>query len=258
MLPGPPTVFQSILNHPDFTSFDLSSLRLAVTGAAVVPVEIIRRMREELRFETVVTGYGLTETTGTVSMCRHDDPPEVIATTVGRPLPGVDVRLVDDDGAAVADGHPGEILVRGYNVMQGYFEDDAATSEAIQDGWLRTGDIGIIGSDGNLRITDRKKDMYIVGGFNAFPAEIEGILVTHPAVGQVAVIGIPDERLGEVGVAFVVPRPGAQVDPEALIEWCRDHMANFKVPRKVEIVDALPLNPTGKVMKYVLKDRYAS
>jgi HIP---CoA ligase len=258
MLPGPPTVFQSILNHPDFASFDLSSLRLSVTGAAIVPVDVVRRMRDELRFETVVTGYGLTETTGTVSMCRHDDVPEVIATTVGRPLPGVSVRVVDDSGQTVPADEPGEILVRGFNVMQEYFEDPTATKEAIDgDGWLRTGDIGFLGPDGNLRITDRKKDMYIVGGFNAYPAEIEGIMVGHEQVGQVAIVGVPDKRLGEVGVAFVVPRPGHTVDPDELVAWCRDHMANFKVPRSIRVVDALPLNPTGKVMKFQLRAQLA-
>jgi HIP---CoA ligase len=256
MLPGPPTVFQSILNHPDFGSFDLSSLRLSVTGAATIPVDVIRRMRDELRFETVVTGYGLTETTGTVSMCRHDDPPDVIATTVGRPLPGVRVHVVDDTGGAVAHGEPGEILVRGFNVMREYFEDPRATEEAIDaEGWLRTGDIGFVGTDGNLRITDRKKDMFIVGGFNAYPAEIEGIMTGHPQVGQVAVVGVPDARLGEVGVAFVVPRPGHTVDPDEVVAWCRDHMANFKVPRSVRVVDSLPLNPTGKVLKFELRAR---
>ena len=258
MLPGPPTVFQSILNHPDFASFELSSLRLSVTGAAIVPVEVIRRMREELRFETVVTGYGLTETTGTVSMCRHDDAPEVIAHTVGRPLPGVSVRIVDDTGQSVGPDEPGEILVSGFNVMREYFEDPTATKEVIdEEGWLRTGDIGILGRDGNLRITDRKKDMYIVGGFNAYPAEIEGIMVGHPLVGQVAVVGVPDDRLGEVGVAFVVPRPGQTIDPDELGAWCRLHMANFKVPRSIRIVDSLPLNPTGKVMKFQLRAQLA-
>ena len=256
MLPGPPTVFQSILNHPDFASFDLSTLRLSVTGAATIPVDVIRRMRDELCFETVVTGYGLTETTGTVSMCRHDDAPEVIATTVGRPLPGVRVRIADDAGEPVDPGEPGEILVRGFNVMQEYFEDPKATEQAIDpEGWLRTGDIGFVGRDGNLRITDRKKDMYIVGGFNAYPAEIESIMVGHPRVGQVAVVGVPDARLGEVGVAFVVARPGQTVDPDELVAWCRDHMANFKVPRSVRVVDSLPLNPTGKVMKFELRAR---
>ena len=176
VLPGPPTVFQSMLEHPDRSAYDLSSLRLSVTGAAAVPVEVIRRMRDDLKIATVVTGYGLTETTGTVSMCRHDDPPEVIANTVGKPLEGVQVRVVADDGSSLPIGRPGEILVRGFNVMRGYFGDAAATAEAIDDeGWLRTGDVGVIDDDGNLRITDRKKDMFIVGGFNAFPAEIEGI-----------------------------------------------------------------------------------
>ncbi len=251
MLPGPPTVFQSILNDPGFASFDLSSLRLAVTGAAVVPVSIVRRMREELRFENVVTGYGLTETTGTVSMCRHDDPPEVIAATVGRPLPGVEVRIVDDDGR---DTEVGEIIVRGFNVMKGYFDNPAATAEAVDaDGWLKTGDIGRFDDGGNLRITDRKKDMFIVGGFNAYPAEIENAILGYPGVAQVAVVGVPDARLGEVGVAFVVPVPGQAVSPPELVAWCRDHMANFKVPREVRIVEALPLNPSGKVMKFVLR-----
>jgi HIP---CoA ligase len=251
MLPGPPTVYQSILSHPDFASFDLSSLRLAVTGAAVVPVSIVRRMREELRFENVVTGYGLTETTGTVSMCRHDDPPEVIAETVGRPLPGVEVRTVDDDGR---DAEVGEVIVRGFNVMKGYFDNPSATADAIDaDGWLKTGDIGRIDAAGNLRITDRKKDMFIVGGFNAYPAEIENAILGYPGVAQVAVVGAPDERLGEVGVAFVVPVPGASVVGSELIEWCKERMANFKVPRDVRIVEALPLNPSGKVMKFVLR-----
>jgi len=259
MLPGPPTVFQSIWSHPDFSSFDLSSLRLSVTGAATVPVEVVRRMRDELQFETVVTGYGLTETTGTVSMCRHDDPPEVIATTVGRPLPGVDVRIVGADGTVRPPDEPGEIQVRGFNVMTRYFDDPAATKEAIDpDGWLATGDIGLLGADGNLRITDRKKDMFIVGGFNAYPAEIEGIMVRHRAVAQVAVIGVPDERLGEVAMAFVVPGAGQTVEEGELLAWCAKHMANYKVPRSVRVLEALPLNPSGKVMKFALREQAAT
>jgi len=259
MLPGPPTVFQSILEHPDLASFDLSSLRLSVTGAAVVPVSVVRRMRDELRFETVVTGYGLTETTGTVSMCRHDDPPDVIATTVGRPLPGVSVRVVDDAGGDVEAGQPGELWVQGFNVMKGYFNDPVASAETVDaDGWLRTGDIGFVDGDGNIHITDRKKDMYIVGGFNAYPAEIEAALLAYPGVAQVAVVGMADERLGEVGAAFVVPQAGHGVEPAAVIEWCAERMANFKVPRRVIVVDALPLNPTGKVMKFVLREQLAT
>ena len=255
MLPGPPTVFQTIINHPDLASFDLSSVRSSVTGAAVVPVEVIRQMREVLGIRTVVTGYGMTETTGTISMCRHTDSPEVIATTVGKPLPGVEVRVVDDDGNDVPAGDPGEFIVRGYNVMQGYFGDEVATKAAIEDGWLKTGDIGFVDADGNLHITDRKKDMFIVGGFNAYPAEIESIMLDHPGIAQVAVVGVPDDRLGEIGVAFVVPRSDATIDPAEVLAWCKERMANFKVPRAVHVVDALPLNPSGKVMKFKLREQ---
>jgi acyl-CoA synthetase (AMP-forming)/AMP-acid ligase II len=256
MLPGPPTVFQSILNHPELPTFDLSSLRLSVTGAAVVPVSIVRAMREVLRFENVVTGYGLTETTGTVSMCRHDDPPDVVAGTVGRPLPGLEVRVVDDAGAEVAQGSAGEFLVKGFNVMKGYFHNAEATAEVVDAyGWLRTGDIGFVDAGGNLVITDRKKDMFIVGGFNAYPAEIEAVMLAHPAIAQVAVVGVPDLRLGEVGVAFVVARADQELKPEEIIGWCRERLANFKVPRRIELVDSLPVTPSGKVMKYVLREK---
>ena len=259
VLPGPPTVFQALLDHPERPSFDLSGLRLSITGAAVVPVSVVERMRSELEIDDVVTGYGLTETTGTVSMCSHTDPPEVVARTVGRPLDGVEVRIVGRDGTVLPDGDPGEVTVRGFNVMQGYFADPEATAATIDaDGWLSTGDVGLIDEGGNLRITDRIKDMFIVGGFNAYPAEIEAQLLRHPDVGQVAVVGRPDERLGEVGAAFVVPASGHQVDPDALIAWSREHLANFKVPRSVHLVDALPLNPTGKVMKFVLRDQATS
>ena len=254
MLPGPPTVFQAILHHPRSSDFDLSSLRLSVTGAAVVPVEVVRRMREELRFKTVVTGYGLTETTGTVSMCRHDDPPETVANTVGRPLPGVEVKVVDESGRVQPAGSAGEILVRGFNVMKEYFNDPEATREAIEvDGWLHTGDVGYIGEDGNIRITDRKKDMYISGGFNVYPAEVEGLILRHPSVAQVAVIGVPDARLGEVGQAVLVTRSGTEWKESEFLQWCRANMANYKVPRHVRVVESLPLNPSGKVQKFKLR-----
>jgi acyl-CoA synthetase (AMP-forming)/AMP-acid ligase II len=254
MLPGPPTLYLSILNHPDRDRFDLSSLRLAVTGAAVVPVEMIRRMREELTFKTIVTGYGLTESCGTVAMCRHDDDPETIANTSGKAIPDTEVRVISADGQEVPRGAPGEIVVRGYNVMVGYFDDPAETAAAIDgEGWLHTGDVGVMDDRGYLRITDRLKDMFIVGGFNAYPAEIEGALLRHPAVAQAAVVGVPDDRMGEVGTAFVVPRPGTSIDPAELIAWCRDEMANYKVPRRVEVVESLPLNASGKVLKYELR-----
>jgi HIP---CoA ligase len=248
MLPGPPTLYQSLLNHPALAEHDTSSLRLAVTGAAVVPVELVRRMRDDLGFHTVLTAYGLTEATGVVSMCNPDDDLDTIARTCGRAIPETEVRIVD-----------GEVLVRGYNVMRGYLDDPEQTAEVIDaEGWLHTGDIGILDERGYLKITDRKKDMFICGGFNAYPAEIEQSLLAHPAVAQVAVVGVPDERLGEVGMAFVVPVSGQEVDPDELVGWARERMANFKAPRSVEVVDALPVNASGKVLKHELRERVST
>jgi HIP---CoA ligase len=255
MLPGPPAIYQTILNA-DLSEFDFSSLRLAVTGAAVVPVELVVQMREQLGIESVVTGYGLTETTGIVSMCRHDDDPEIIAHTSGRPIPGVEMKIVDADGATLPTGEPGEILARGYQVMIGYFDNPAATAETVDaDGWLHTGDVGYVDAANNVTITDRIKDMFIVGGFNAYPAEIEGLMLDHPDLAQVAIVGVPDARMGEVGMAFVVPTVGHDVNPDAVLAWSREYMANFKVPRYLEVVDALPLNASGKVLKFELRER---
>ena len=258
VLPGPPTIYQSILGHPERNAHDLSCLRLAVTGAAPTPVELIRRMRDELGFETIITGYGLTETCGIVSMCRYDDDPETIATTSGRAIPGIEVRCVNEAGKEVARGEAGEVLVRGYNVMRGYFEDQAETGRAIDgEGWLHTGDVAEMDERGYLRITDRLKDMYIMGGMNCYPAEIEKTLYDSGLFTQVAVIGIPDERMGEVGMAFAVPtiESGDEITPEAVIQWCRENMANYKVPRRVELLSELPVNAMGKVLKFELRKR---
>jgi acyl-CoA synthetase (AMP-forming)/AMP-acid ligase II len=264
VLPGPPTLYQTLLADPQRGAHDLSSLRLGVTGAAVVPVELVKAMGQELGFTTVLTAYGLTESCGTVTMCRRSDPPEVVAATSGRAIPGVEVRAVVE-GKEVPPGEPGEIVVRGYTVMSGYWQNDEATAEAIDDeGWLHTGDIGVMDDAGNVTITDRLKDMFVVGGFNAYPAEIEAILRGHEAVGQVAVVGVPDERLGEVGCAYVVPARGAGDGAEpadlgrAILSWSRGAMANYKVPRSVVLVDALPVNASGKVLKRELRERHAS
>ncbi|MBP5938927.1 fatty acid--CoA ligase family protein [Streptomyces sp. LBUM 1476] len=254
VLPGPPTLHQSLLDHPARASYDLSSLRLVVTGAAVVPLRLVERLRDELGVATVLTAYGLSEASGIVTMCRRGDEPEVIATTSGRAIPGTEVRVVDAAGRALPSGEPGEVLVRGFNVMLGYYGEDAATREAVTpDGWLRTGDVGVLDESGNLRITDRIKDMFIVGGFNAYPAEIEQLLGLHPAVADVAVVGIPDARLGEVGKAYVVRRTGAVATGDDLIAWARREMANYKVPRVVEFVGELPRNASGKVVKGQLR-----
>ncbi|WP_328662904.1 FadD3 family acyl-CoA ligase [Nocardia salmonicida] len=239
MLPGPPTLYHALLDAPD--THDLSSLRTAVTGAADIPVELIRRVKTELPFQSIMTGYGLTEA-GTATASRPGDSFEQVATTVGTPCDGVEVRIAED----------GEVLVRGYSVMQGYFDDPDATTATIDaDGWLHTGDLGSLDLDGRLRINGRKKDMFIVGGFNAYPAEVEAFLLEHPAVAQVAVVGVPDERLGQVGRAFVVAK--SPVSEAELVSWARDRMAGFKAPRSVRFLDELPLNATGKVMKDQLR-----
>jgi acyl-CoA synthetase (AMP-forming)/AMP-acid ligase II len=257
VLPGPPTLYQSILDHPDLARYDLSSLRVAVTGAADIPVELIRRIHQELPFSTIVSGYGLTEG-GTATGTGPEDEFEAIATTVGRPRPGFEVRLVDQDGHDVAAGGTGEILLRGGSIMLEYLDDPEGTAGALSpDGWLRTGDLGAFDDAGRLKIVGRVKDMFIVGGFNAYPAEIENALLRHPDIRQAAVIGIPDQRLGEVGMAFVVIRPGAATTGGDIIAWARDEMANYKVPRAVEVVTELPLNATGKVQKDALRARVA-
>src|SRR5207302_7127132 len=172
MLPGHPTLYQTLLHHPELPRHDISSLRLAVTGAATIPVELVKRMRSDLGFETVITGYGLTEACGIATMCRHDDDPETIAATSGRAIPGVEVLVVDDDGKEVPRGEPGEVVVRGYNVMRAYYDEPEETAAAIDaDGWLHTGDVGVMDDRGYLKITDRKQDLFIVGGFNPYPAE---------------------------------------------------------------------------------------
>ncbi|MDF2267282.1 FadD3 family acyl-CoA ligase [Streptomyces coacervatus] len=250
VLPGPPTLHQSLLDHPARDAHDLSALRLVVTGAAVVPLQLVSRLRGELGVETVLTAYGLSEASGIVTMCRRGDDPTVIASTSGRAIPGTEVRV------EAPLGEPGEVLVRGFNVMRGYYEDAAATAEVVTgDGWLRTGDVGVLDATGNLRITDRIKDMFIVGGFNAYPAEIEQLLGLHPEVADVAVIGVPDPRLGEVGKAYVVRRRDSPMTSDDLIAWARREMANYKVPRAVEFVAELPRNASGKVVKGELRGR---
>ena len=243
VLPGAPTIYHELLAAHKHGGHDMSSLRVAVTGAADIPVDLIRRIKEELPFQSIMTGYGLTEA-GTITASRQGDSFEDIATTVGLPCDGFEMRIADD----------GEVLARGFAVMKGYFDDPAATAEAIDaDGWLHTGDLGTMDASGRLKIIGRKKDMFIVGGFNAYPAEIEGFLMQHPAVAQAAVVGVPDERMGQVGKAFVVLAEGESVSESELTAWARKRMASFKVPRSVKFIDALPLNATGKVQKDLLQ-----
>ncbi|KUI11044.1 fatty acid--CoA ligase [Mycolicibacterium acapulense] len=254
VLPGPPTIYQTLLDHPKRADFDLTSLRFAVTGAATIPVVLIERMQTELDIDIVLTAYGLTEASGFGTMCRPDDDAVTVATTSGRPIADFELRI-DNPG----EDDAGEVLLRGPNVMLGYLDDPEATAAAIDsDGWLHTGDVGTVDDNGNLRITDRLKDMYICGGFNVYPAEIEQVLARLDGVAESAVIGVPDERLGEVGKAYIVVKPGAELDEDTIIAYTREHLANFKTPRSVEFLDALPRNPGGKVVKPLLRERAGS
>ncbi|WP_324198942.1 FadD3 family acyl-CoA ligase [Nocardia amamiensis] len=245
VLPGPPTIYQTILDFPDRDEFDLSSLRVAVTGAATVPVVLIERMRSELDFDVVITAYGLSEAAGFGTMCRAEDDAETIANTCGRPIADFELRL----------GEAGEVLLRGPNVMLGYLDDPDSTAETIDaDGWLHTGDVGTIDERGYLKITDRLKDMYISGGFNVYPAEIEQALARLDGVAESAVIGVPDSRMGEVGKAYVVRRPGSALTEDQVLAHATTVLANFKVPRFVEFRDQLPYSAAGKVLKRQLRE----
>ena len=245
VLPGPPTIYQTLLDYPARNRYDLSSLRFAVTGAATVPVVLIERMQTELDIDIVLTAYGLTEANGMGTMCRADDDAVTVATTCGRPIADFELRI----------GDHGEVLLRGPNVMLGYLDDPDATAATIDtDGWLHTGDIGKLDAAGNLQITDRLKDMYICGGFNVYPAEIEQVLARLDGVLDCAVIGVPDERLGEVGRAFLVTRPDSGLDEKTVIAYTREYLANFKAPRSVRFVDTLPRNAGGKVVKPLLRE----
>jgi acyl-CoA synthetase (AMP-forming)/AMP-acid ligase II len=243
VLPGPPTLYTSLMDHPDAARHDLSSLRLAVTGAATVAPALVERMRAELGAD-VLTAYGLTEAV-VATMCRAGDDARTVAETCGRAAAGFEVRVSEDGG---------EVLLRGPNMMLGYLDDPGATAEAVDaEGWLHTGDIGRLDSRGYLTITDRLKDMYICGGFNVYPAEVERALARMPGVAEAAVVGIPDARLGEVGRAYIVCRPGNLLREAEVVAFCRERLAGYKVPRSVELRAELPHNASGKVLKYLLR-----
>src|SRR5262245_53041245 len=255
---GAPTLYQALLDHPTFPQRDVSSLKVCSTGASHVPEALPGRMRSEFGLRWVISGYGMTETHGIALAALPDDPPEVVAQWSGRPRPGILTRIVDDDGNDLPLGEQGELLLSGFVLTKGYLDDPEQTAAAIDaDGWLHTGDIAYASETGYLKVCDRKKDLVIVGGFNVAPAEVDGMLSEWGLVTSAAAVGMPDEHCGEVIAAFVVPAPGVNLTGDDVIAWCREHMANYKVPRRVEIVDALPQNATGKVLKDELRARLA-
>lgn len=250
VLPGPPTLYLSLLAHPGLQTADLRSLRVAVTGAATIPPILIERMRTVLGFKVVTTAYGLTECGGLATICDTNTDNETIANTSGQAIEGTQIAIVSAQGEHLQAGETGEICIHGFHVMKGYFEQPEATAQAIDvEGWLHTGDVGHLDENGYLSITDRLKDMYISGGFNCYPAEIEAVLAQHPAIAQSAVIGISDERMGEVGCAFITLKPEHTISQAELIAWCKERIANYRVPRRVEIIAAMPLNASNKIVK---------
>ncbi len=256
VLMGSPTLFASIIDHQDREKYDLSSLRAGHTGSANTPTELIAAGYEILKFDLLLTSFGLTESTALVSYCSPGDSFETIAKTVGKPIPGTEVKFIDAEGNAVPPGEGGELLIRGPNVMQGYFEDPEATAKTIDaEGWLHSGDVGCIGADGNLRIFDRIKDIVIVGGFNAYPVEIENVLRLHPAIADVAVIAVPDARMGEVVGACVVLHPGQTLTLQELTAWTKERLANFKLPRHLFVLPEIPKTALGKAQKFLLRQR---
>lgn len=260
VLPGVPTIFTSLLDNPRLQDYDLSSLRFAIAGAATAPATLFRDMVGILGFATVAQAYGLTECV-VATISRLDEDLDHASQTTGPAVEGMEIRVVDASGADVPVGHDGEILLRGDNVMLGYFEDPEATEAVVDsEGWFHTGDVGELDSHGCLKITDRLKDMFIVGGFNVYPAEIENVLRRHPAVNESAVIGIDDARMGSVGRAYVALLHDAAHKPDAaeLAAFCREHLAGFKVPREFVFVDDFPRNGTGKIMKSELRTEYLS
>jgi acyl-CoA synthetase (AMP-forming)/AMP-acid ligase II len=258
MATGVPTQWQLVLEHPDVARTDFSGLRVAGIGAASIPPELVRRMRETLGCP-VITRYTSTEA-GVTTSTLATDPPEVIANTVGRPTPEVELRIIDPPtGADQTQGEVGEVICRSAAMMQGYWRDPELTATVIDaDGWLHTGDLGFVGDDGNLRLVGRLKEMYIRGGYNIYPAEVEAVLSEHPDITAAAVVGAPDPVLGEVGVAFLVPATGSAttgLERDALRAWCGDRLADYKAPDRIVLVEGLPVTAMMKIDKRALLER---
>jgi acyl-CoA synthetase (AMP-forming)/AMP-acid ligase II len=254
VMPAPPTVWQEMLAHPNRADWDISSLRFLSTGATTVPIELMRRLEGETEIAVLSTGYGMTECCGSATHTLPGDDISRIAYTVGKAIAGTEIRVADMQGRPLPAGEAGEVLIRDNKLLIEYLGNPEATRAALDsDGWLHSGDIGLLDEAGYLKITDRLKDMYIVGGFNVYPAEIERQMSSLPGLHQCAIIGVPDARLGEVGHAFIVRSPGSTLTEAEVLAWSKANLANYKIPRGITFLDALPMNATGKVVKFALK-----
>jgi long-chain acyl-CoA synthetase len=252
VFPGVPTMFFALLHYPEADKYDLTSLRIAVSGGAAIPGEVIQAF--EKRFKSIILeGYGLSETSPTATFNFSAEERKVLS--IGKPIFGVSIKIFDDQDKELPPGkdNVGELVIRGHNVMKGYWKKPEATAEAFKGGWFHTGDLGYVDEQGYFFIVDRKKEMIIRGGFNVYPREIEEVIYAHPAVAEAAIIGIPDERLGEEVKAVVALKPGATASEADIIEFVKERVAAYKYPRTVQFVDSLPKGATGKILKKELK-----
>jgi long-chain acyl-CoA synthetase len=251
---GVPTMYWAMLNYPGADKFDLAkiseNMNLAVSGGSAMPVEVMKAFNKRFTVK-ILEGYGLSETSPVASFNRTDKPTK--PGSIGLPVWGVSIRIVDLEGDDVPVGEKGEILIKGHNVMKGYYKRPEATAAALENGWLHTGDIGTFDEEGYIYITDRVKDMIIRGGFNVYPREIEEVMMTHPDISMAAVIGVPHDRHGEEVKAFVILKEGAECSEDTIVGWCKENMAAYKYPRIVEIRGELPMTATGKILKRELR-----
>lgn len=254
-LHGVPTMFIAELDHPEFNRFDLTCLRTGIMAGSPCPIETMKRVIAEMHLREITIAYGMTETSPVSFQSAADDPLERRVSTVGRIQPHLEAKVVDGEGRTVPVGTPGELWVRGYSVMQGYWDDAERTREAIVDGWMRTGDLATIDAEGYGNIVGRVKDMLIRGGENVYPREIEEFLYRHPAVQTVQVFGVPDAKYGEEVCAWIVPKPGHAPTEDSIREFCRGQIAHYKVPRYIRFVEQMPMTVTGKAQKFVMRQQ---
>lgn len=252
---GTPTMYIKMLQHPDFKKFNLSSLKLGLIAAAPAPVKLIRDIMEQMGIQVLIHGYGMTENSVGTSMTRPGDSPEIISTTVGKPFPGAQVKIVDiHTGVDLPSGEEGELCTKGRLIMKGYYKMPVESAQLIDsEGWFHTGDLALVDKNGNIKITGRLKDVFMPGGLNVSPEEVENVLFANPKIKQVSVVGVPDPVMGEVGMAFVELKETEKATEKEIIEFCKDKMANYKVPRYVRFVHEFPMTSTGKIQRFILR-----
>ncbi|CAN5693190.1 AMP-binding protein [soil metagenome] len=253
---GVPTMFIAQLDHPQFATFDLRSLRTGIMAGSPCPIEVMKKVQSHMHMGEVTIAYGMTETSPVSTQCATDDPVERRVSTVGQVLPHIEIKIVDAEGKAVPRGQTGEFCTRGYSVMKGYWNDEEKTQEAIDGaGWMRTGDLATMDEQGYVNIVGRLKDLVIRGGENVYPREVEEFLYSHPKIQDVQVIGVPDPRYGEEICAWIKLHDGQDATPEEIREFCKGQIAHYKIPRYIEFVPEFPMTITGKIQKFVMREQ---